>query len=150
MKRSNPCLQVWEFHVAEEPDIKSNDIIFECGLVEGNAHLNVWILLLNMLRFSIYKWTKSMIMHTPNSMPAGVAIELATTVWLYPEILWVRNSDRANWGCLHPLHEVWSLYVEGLKDQACQIWRLLHSRVQYLGWHVSCSVVSNSLQCHGL
>ena len=53
MKRSIPCLQVWEFHAAEKQEIKSNDTVFECGLVEENAHLNVWILQLNMLIFHL-------------------------------------------------------------------------------------------------
>lgn len=74
-------------------------------LLKKKTHLNIWILLPNMLRFSIDNWTKSMITHTPNFKPAGMVTVLATTVLLPPQILWVGNSDRENWEYLHLLHK---------------------------------------------
>lgn len=74
-----------------------------------------------------------MIMHTPNSKPAGLVT--GNHWFLYSQILWVRNSDRANWEWLQPRHK--SLYGEDLQLGHRNSWSLLHSRVQYLGWHDS-------------
>lgn len=58
---------------------------------------------------------------TPNSSTEGMAIELGNYCLIIPIDSVGQEFRQGKLGCLHPLHEVWSLYVEGLKDQACQI-----------------------------